>query len=69
MNVYVNLCDVYINLQLFTKKYYFQTLQAFLPNMIEKNHGHIVAVASLAAFIPGKQVTIYCTTKTAVSGT
>jgi len=43
-------------------------LQAFLPNMIEKNHGHIVAIASLAAFLAGKQVTLYSSTKTAVSG-
>lgn len=53
---------------LFIIKYSFQTLQAFLPNMIEKNHGHVVAISSIAAFHPSKDGTVYCATKLGVKG-
>ncbi|XP_025266701.1 short-chain dehydrogenase/reductase family 16C member 6-like [Camponotus floridanus] len=42
------------------------TLQAFLPSMIEKNHGRIVALLSLAAFLGATHGTVYCPTKTAI---
>ncbi|GAB1865590.1 NADP-retinol dehydrogenase [Camponotus japonicus] len=41
-------------------------LQAFLPNMIKKNHGHIVAISSVTAFVACAYGTIYCPTKSAV---
>ncbi|GAB1865548.1 NADP-retinol dehydrogenase [Camponotus japonicus] len=41
-------------------------LQAFLPNMIKKNHGHIVAISSITAFWVIAYGTIYCPTKSAV---
>lgn len=43
-------------------------MQAFLPNMIKKNHGHIVAVSSIAAFKGATHGTVYCPTKSAVKG-
>jgi NADP-dependent 3-hydroxy acid dehydrogenase YdfG len=43
-------------------------LQAFLPNMIEKNHGHIVALSSILAFLTGENGTSYCSTKAGVAG-
>lgn len=27
---------------------FIKTVKAFLPNMLEKNHGHVVSVASIA---------------------
>ncbi|XP_025268731.1 short-chain dehydrogenase/reductase family 16C member 6-like [Camponotus floridanus] len=47
-------------------KSHYWTLQAFLPSMIEKNHGHIVAVSSLAAFKGVARGTVYCPTKSAI---
>ncbi|KYQ48804.1 Short-chain dehydrogenase/reductase family 16C member 6 [Trachymyrmex zeteki] len=40
----------------------------FLPSMIEKNHGHIVSVSSLAALLSFPMGTIYCPSKSAVQG-
>lgn len=48
----------------FTAHYW--TLRAFLPNMIEKNHGHVVAVSSLLANLVLRYSTIYTPTKFAV---
>ncbi|XP_032671620.1 short-chain dehydrogenase/reductase family 16C member 6-like [Odontomachus brunneus] len=45
---------------------HYWTMKAFLPSMIEKNHGHIVAVSSLAALFGKKYGTLYCATKAAV---
>ncbi|KAG5327178.1 S16C6 reductase, partial [Pseudoatta argentina] len=45
---------------------HYWTLKAFLPSMIEKNHGHIVSVSSVAAFHSFYYATIYCPTKSAV---
>ncbi|XP_018366944.1 PREDICTED: short-chain dehydrogenase/reductase family 16C member 6-like [Trachymyrmex cornetzi] len=45
---------------------HYWTLKAFLPSMIEKNHGHIVAVSSIAAFFGLCGGTVYCPTKSAV---
>ncbi|XP_011864446.1 PREDICTED: short-chain dehydrogenase/reductase family 16C member 6-like [Vollenhovia emeryi] len=50
----------------YMKKYYFQMLKAFLPSMIEKNHGHIVALSSLAALVSLAHGTVYCPSKCAV---
>ncbi|GAB1864018.1 NADP-retinol dehydrogenase [Camponotus japonicus] len=47
-------------------KSHYWTLQAFLPSMIEKNHGHIVALSSLAAFLGVTHGTVYCPTKSAI---
>ncbi|KAH0955732.1 hypothetical protein HN011_002834 [Eciton burchellii] len=48
-------------------KAHYWTLQAFLPNMIEKNHGHIVALSSILAFLTGENGTSYCSTKVGVA--
>ncbi|XP_050452080.1 17-beta-hydroxysteroid dehydrogenase 13-like isoform X2 [Cataglyphis hispanica] len=45
---------------------HYWTLQAFLPSMIEKNHGHVVAISSLTAFVGATHGTVYCPTKSAV---
>ncbi|XP_025264257.1 short-chain dehydrogenase/reductase family 16C member 6-like [Camponotus floridanus] len=47
-------------------KSHYWTLQAFLPSMIEKNHGHIVAISSIVAFISTTHGTVYSPTKSAV---
>ncbi|KYM80968.1 Short-chain dehydrogenase/reductase family 16C member 6 [Atta colombica] len=47
---------------------HYWTLKAFLPSMIEKNHGHIVSVSSIAAFFSVHYGTVYCPTKSAVPG-
>jgi len=43
-------------------------LKAFLPSMIEKNHGHIVALSSIAGHFGGYYGTVYCPSKFAVKG-
>ncbi|XP_070161826.1 short-chain dehydrogenase/reductase family 16C member 6-like [Polyergus mexicanus] len=43
-------------------------LEAFLPSMIEKNHGHIVALSSLAGLAGIPYLVPYCATKFAVRG-
>lgn len=48
--------------------HYFQILQAFLPSMIEKNHGHIVALSSLAGLGGLPNLVPYCASKFAVRG-
>ncbi|XP_012231961.1 short-chain dehydrogenase/reductase family 16C member 6-like isoform X2 [Linepithema humile] len=45
---------------------HYWTLRAFLPNMIEKNHGHVVAVSSLLAIVTSMYMTVYSPTKSAV---
>lgn len=42
--------------------------QAFLPRMIEKNHGHIVALSSIAGLIGFNNLVPYCGSKYAVRG-
>jgi all-trans-retinol dehydrogenase (NAD+) len=39
------------------------TLQEFLPNMINKNHGHVVSVASAGSYMALPQMGAYTTTK------
>lgn len=45
-----------------------QTTQAFLPSMIQRNHGHIVALSSMAGFIGLANLVPYCASKFAVRG-
>lgn len=40
-----------------------QILKAFLPAMMEKNHGHIVTIASIAGLIGAYQLTDYSASK------
>ncbi|MEA2170181.1 MAG: 2-hydroxycyclohexanecarboxyl-CoA dehydrogenase [Solirubrobacteraceae bacterium] len=39
---------------------------AFGPRMVERGHGHVVNVASGAAYIPNRHMAAYCATKAAV---
>lgn len=47
---------------------HFWMIQAFLPDMIEKNRGHIVALSSCAGLFGLKNLVPYCGTKFAVRG-
>ncbi|XP_058795555.1 short-chain dehydrogenase/reductase family 16C member 6 [Phymastichus coffea] len=47
---------------------HFWMLQAFLPDMLAKNHGHIVALSSMAGVIGLTNLVPYCATKFAVRG-
>ncbi|XP_012229357.1 short-chain dehydrogenase/reductase family 16C member 6 [Linepithema humile] len=47
---------------------HFWMLQAFLPSMIEKNHGHVVALSSLAGIGGFPNLVPYCASKFAVRG-
>lgn len=44
---------------------HFQLVKEFLPHMIEKDHGHIVTVASLAAHGPRTANVTYAASKAA----
>lgn len=46
----------------------FQTTKAFLPAMLEKNHGHIISIASLAGHVGISKLIDYCATKFAAVG-
>lgn len=39
------------------------TCKAFLPDMIKRNHGHIVAISSLAGLVGVNKLTDYCASK------
>nr|XP_054756410.1 epidermal retinol dehydrogenase 2-like [Lytechinus pictus] len=47
---------------------HFWTLKAFLPNMLEKNQGHIVTIASLAGHLGVSGLVDYCASKFAAVG-
>lgn len=47
---------------------HFWTTKAFLPRMIEKDHGHIVSIASLAGHVGITKLVDYCASKFAVVG-
>ncbi|XP_032678941.1 short-chain dehydrogenase/reductase family 16C member 6-like [Odontomachus brunneus] len=47
---------------------HFWTIQAFLPGMIERNYGHIVAISSIAGLAGVPHLTAYSATKFAVKG-
>lgn len=42
-------------------------MHEFLPDMLERNHGHIVNVASMAAKVTTPGMSVYCATKYAVA--
>lgn len=47
---------------------HFWTVKEFVPDMIQKNHGHIITIASLASFIaPGEIVDYSCTKAAALA--
>ncbi|XP_073998094.1 epidermal retinol dehydrogenase 2-like isoform X2 [Rhodnius prolixus] len=46
----------------------FWTIRAFLPGMIERGEGHIVAISSAAAFTAAANIAPYTATKYAVTG-
>ena len=43
-------------------------MKAFLPKMIEKNHGHLVTIASMAGKFGSAGLCDYCASKFAVVG-
>ena len=45
-----------------------QTVRSFLPNMLEKNKGHIVNITSLAGSFPVSNLTDYCASKYGATG-
>ncbi|CRK89700.1 CLUMA_CG003407, isoform A [Clunio marinus] len=47
---------------------HFWMYEAFLPKMIENNHGHIVALSSMAGVMGFQNLVPYCGTKFAVKG-
>lgn len=47
---------------------HFWTLEAFLPRMIEKNHGHVVAMSSFCGILGLANAVPYCASKFAVRG-
>lgn len=47
---------------------HFWTVKAFLPMMLEKNHGHIVSIASLAGHVGISKLIDYCSSKFAAVG-
>ncbi|KAK3578259.1 hypothetical protein CHS0354_011582 [Potamilus streckersoni] len=47
---------------------HYWTVKAFLPEMIERNHGHIVTIASSAGFIGVTGLADYCASKYAAVG-
>lgn len=44
---------------------HYWTVKEFLPDMIKNNHGHIVTVASIAAYVVAAQMTDYAASKAA----
>lgn len=47
---------------------HFWTTKAFLPKMIEKDHGHIVTIASMAGLMGMRKLVDYCASKYAAIG-
>lgn len=47
---------------------HFWTVRSFLPNMLEKNKGHIVNITSLAGSFPVCNLTDYCASKFGATG-
>lgn len=46
----------------------FQTVKAFLPKMIQRDHGHIVTIASMAGHTGVSKLVDYCSSKFAAVG-
>lgn len=47
---------------------HFWILQAFLPSMVQRNYGHIVAISSMAGIFGQGNIVPYCASKFAVRG-
>ncbi|GLV39423.1 uncharacterized protein CBL_13302 [Carabus blaptoides fortunei] len=47
---------------------HFWTTKAFLPGMMEKDHGHIVTIASMAGYVGIRKLVDYCSSKFAAVG-
>ncbi|XP_015369346.1 PREDICTED: estradiol 17-beta-dehydrogenase 11-like [Diuraphis noxia] len=47
---------------------HFWALEAFLPSMVENNHGHVIALSSMCGVIGLPNVVPYCASKFAVRG-
>lgn len=47
---------------------HFWTTKAFLPNMLERDHGHIVTIASMAGYVGINKLVDYCASKYAAVG-
>ena len=47
---------------------FLQTVKAFLPEMLEKDHGHIVSIASSAGLVGVNGLADYCASKFAAVG-
>jgi len=47
---------------------HFQIIREFLPKMMERNHGHIVTIASMASFFPARELAGYTACKHANYG-
>jgi len=47
---------------------HFWTVKAFLPSMLENNHGHIITVASMAGHVGMHKLVDYCASKFAAVG-
>ena len=45
-----------------------QTVQCFLPSMLERGHGHVVNVASVAGFVGVPRMADYCASKHGIVG-
>lgn len=45
-----------------------QLTKAFLPDMLNRNHGHVVNIASLAGVVGMNGLADYCASKSAVIG-
>lgn len=46
-----------------------QTIKSFLPDMISKNHGHVITIASGAGLFGVPGLVDYCSSKFAAVGT
>ncbi|CAH0384966.1 unnamed protein product [Bemisia tabaci] len=46
----------------------FRMIQEFLPGMIKRNHGHIVAVSSVSSYCGLGRASVYTSTKWAING-
>lgn len=47
---------------------HFWTVKSFLPAMLDRNEGHIVAISSAAGYFPSARMIDYCTSKYAARG-
>ena len=54
---------------IFTLLFCFQTIKAFVPDMISKNHGHIITIASGAGHFGVAGLVDYCSSKFGAVGT